>query len=81
MKNYMRFLGSLKRRSPMKNLVNRVQQELNKLQTTLQKEGNDLLKRFKNLDLVDNLESKKKEIETVIEKNLDRKSTRLNSSH
>ncbi len=54
----------------MKNLVNRVQQELSKLQSTLQKEGQDLLKRFKNLDLVDNFESKKKEIETVIEKNL-----------
>lgn len=50
----------------MRNLFNKLQKDLTKLQTTLQKEGNDLLTRIKKLDVLDNIDTRRKEIESVI---------------
>ena len=56
----------------MNHLISRLQKDLVKLQTTIQKEGNDLLEKIKKLDLKDNISGKKKELEKVIDTKLGR---------
>ncbi len=50
----------------MKNLISRLQGDLNQLQKSLQKEGNDLIKRVKGASLTKNIEVGRKEVEKLI---------------
>ena len=52
----------------MKKLITKFQKELMHLQDTLQKESGEILGKLKNLDLKENLESKRKELEKIIER-------------
>lgn len=54
----------------MNSFITRLQKDLNKFQATIQKEGNDLLDKLKNLDLKDNLEARRKDLEKVIDAKL-----------
>lgn len=54
----------------MNKLINKLQKDLNKIQATIQKEGNDLLKKIKKLNIKDNLDATRREIESVIETRL-----------
>ncbi len=50
----------------MKKLIARIQKDISKLQSTVQKEGNDLLKKIKKLDLKSNLEHTQQELRQVL---------------
>ncbi len=50
----------------MKSLISRLQGDLNQLQKTLQKEGNDLIKKVKGASLSKNIEVGRKEVEKLI---------------
>ena len=50
----------------MKSLINRLQKDVAKLQDTFQKESADFIDRISRVELKDNLEQKKKELEKVI---------------
>jgi hypothetical protein len=52
----------------MKKLITRFQNELVHLQESLQKESSDILAKLKKLDLKENIESKKKDLEKIIER-------------
>ncbi len=50
----------------MKKLIARIQNDIGKLQDSVQKEGNDLLEKIKSLDLKTNLEQTKAELTKVL---------------
>lgn len=50
----------------MKKLIARLQKDISKLQTVVNKEGNDLLKKIKAMDLKKNVDVTKKELLEVI---------------
>ncbi|MEZ4741247.1 MAG: hypothetical protein R3B45_02175 [Bdellovibrionota bacterium] len=54
----------------MNSFVERLQKDLAMLQSTLQKEGNDLVKKVKKIAAKNKLDSKAKEIEKLIERKL-----------
>ena len=51
----------------MKDLINKLQKDLNQLQKTLQQEGGDLIQKIANVDLKENLKTTRKDIEKIIE--------------
>ncbi len=55
---------------PLKDFLEKFQKDLNVLQKTLKREGDDLVKKVKTAANRDNLQAKRKDIELVIEKNL-----------
>ncbi len=52
----------------MKKLITKFQKELLHLQESLQKESSDILNKLTHLDLKENLDSKRKELEKIIER-------------
>jgi hypothetical protein len=52
----------------MKNLIDKFQHELTHLQNSLQKESKVILSKLKKLDLKENLDTKRKELEKIIER-------------
>ena len=54
----------------MKSWVARLQKDIHRLQNNIQKEGYELLEKIRGLDLKENLETKKKELEKFVEMKL-----------
>ena len=50
----------------MKSLINRLQRDVAKLQDTFEKESADFIERIRRVELKDNIEVKKRELEKVI---------------
>lgn len=69
---------SLPLEKPVKDFLNKFQKDLNALQSSLKKEGDDLIKKVKKVTTKDELDARKRELEKLVEAKLKRMEPAIN---